>query len=46
MRLTAGSAGSLLPNYGVVLLDEAHTLEDNAATISDCTSRASESSRR
>lgn len=31
MRLTAGSAGSLLPNYGVVLIDEAHTLEDNAA---------------
>lgn len=31
MRAASGAAGSLLPNYGVVLLDEAHTLEDNAA---------------
>ncbi len=25
------SAGALLPNYGTVVIDEAHTLEDNAA---------------
>lgn len=34
MRLASGgngAAGSLLPNYGAVLIDEAHTLEDNAA---------------
>ncbi|MDR0933165.1 MAG: ATP-dependent DNA helicase [Victivallales bacterium] len=31
MRIIGGAAGALLPNYGVVLLDEAHTLEDNAA---------------
>ena len=31
MRAASGAAGALLPNYGVVLLDEAHTLEDNAA---------------
>ncbi len=31
MRTASGSAGSLLPNYGAVLLDEAHTLENNAA---------------
>ena len=31
MRAASRAAGALLPNYGVVLLDEAHTLEDNAA---------------
>ncbi len=31
MRCVSGAAGSLLPNYGVVLIDEAHTLENNAA---------------
>lgn len=31
MRAASGSAGALLPNYGAVLIDEAHTLEDNAA---------------
>ncbi len=31
MRCGDGSAGTLLPNYGAVLIDEAHTLENNAA---------------
>jgi len=31
MRAAGESAGTLLPNYGAVLLDEAHTLESNAA---------------
>ena len=31
MRAASGSAGTLLPNYGVVVIDEAHTLEGNAA---------------
>ena len=31
MRCASESAGALLPNYGAVLLDEAHTLENNAA---------------
>ncbi len=31
MRAASGSVGTLLPNYGAVLLDEAHTLEGNAA---------------
>ncbi|MCQ2352241.1 MAG: DEAD/DEAH box helicase [Victivallaceae bacterium] len=31
MRCGEGTAGTLLPNYGAVLIDEAHTLEDNAA---------------
>lgn len=31
MRAASGSAGTLLPNYGVVVIDEAHTLESNAA---------------
>ena len=31
MRCADGGAGTLLPNYGVVLIDEAHTVEDNAA---------------
>lgn len=31
MRSANDSAGTLLPNYGAVLIDEAHTLENNAA---------------
>jgi len=31
MRFGDLSAGTLLPNYGAVLIDEAHTLENNAA---------------
>ena len=31
MRCAGGNAGALLPNYGTVLIDEAHTLENNAA---------------
>ena len=31
MRCCNDSAGALLPNYGAVLIDEAHTLENNAA---------------
>ncbi len=31
MRCGEGSAGTLLPNYGAVLIDESHTLENNAA---------------
>lgn len=31
MRCAGGNAGALLPNYGAVLIDEAHTLENNAA---------------
>ncbi|MCQ2377874.1 MAG: ATP-dependent DNA helicase, partial [Victivallaceae bacterium] len=31
MRCGDGGAGTLLPNYGAVLIDEAHTIEDNAA---------------
>ena len=31
MRCAEGAAGALLPNYGAVLFDEAHTLEDSAA---------------
>ena len=31
MRSCNDSAGALLPNYGAVLIDEAHTLENNAA---------------
>ncbi len=31
MRCAEGAAGALLPNYGAVLFDEAHTLEDAAA---------------
>ena len=31
MRCGDLSAGTLLPNYGAVLIDEAHTLENNAA---------------
>ena len=32
MRCAEGAAGALLPNYGAVLFDEAHTLEDSAAS--------------
>ena len=31
MRCMEGNAGALLPNYGAVLFDEAHTLEESAA---------------
>ncbi len=31
MRCGGETAGTLLPNYGAVLIDEAHTLENNAA---------------
>ena len=31
MRCCNENAGALLPNYGAVLIDEAHTLENNAA---------------
>ncbi len=31
MQCSGEAAGSLLPDYGVVVIDEAHTLEDNAA---------------
>ncbi len=31
MRMGSDAAGALLPNYGAVLIDEAHTLENNAA---------------
>ncbi len=32
MRCMEGSAGALLPNYGAVLFDEAHSLEESAAS--------------
>ena len=32
MRCAEGAAGALLPNYGAVLFDEAHTIEDSAAS--------------
>ena len=32
MRCAEGAAGALLPNYGAVLFDEAHSLEDSAAS--------------
>ena len=32
MRCMEGAAGALLPNYGAVLFDEAHSLEDSASS--------------
>lgn len=32
MRCMEGAAGALLPNYGAVLFDEAHSLEESAAS--------------
>lgn len=32
MRCMEGAAGALLPNYGAVLFDEAHTLEESASS--------------
>lgn len=32
MRCMEGNAGAMLPNYGAVLFDEAHTLEESAAS--------------
>ncbi len=32
IRRESGNGGALLPDYGAVLIDEAHTLENNAAT--------------
>lgn len=31
MRIAGEGAGTLLPNYGTVVIDEAHTIEDNAS---------------